>query len=226
MRILVVEDEAELAGLVRDHLVKMSFAVDVAASVDEAEASLSTCRYDAIALDLGLPDGDGLGLVRRLRGRGDGTPVLAATARDQVTDRIHGLDLGLDDYLVKPYDLRELTARLRALLRRPGKALGAVQTAGNVVLDTVRATVEIGGRPVLMARRQLALLETLMRSAGRVVSRSAIDDSLYGIDDLVESNALDANVSRLRRVLAESGASLTIHTVRGVGYMLAEGKPA
>ncbi|TAN49121.1 MAG: response regulator transcription factor [Rhodospirillales bacterium] len=224
MRILVIEDEPELAQLVRNHLDRLAFAVDLAASLDVAEGLLSTCRYDAIVLDRGLPDGDGLGLLRKMRANGDSTPVLAATARDQVIDRVQGLDLGVDDYLVKPYDLRELTARLRALLRRPGKALGTVLHAGNITLDTIRATVEIAEQPTVFARRQFVLLETLMRSCGRVVSRSVIEESLYGIDDLVESNALEANVSRLRRVLADMGATVAIHTVRGVGYMLAEEK--
>ncbi|TAN55417.1 MAG: response regulator transcription factor [Rhodospirillales bacterium] len=224
MHILVVEDEPHLAELVRAHLSKIPYAVDLAASLDEGTALMKASRYDAVVLDRGLPDGDGLELLRLLRSKGDMTPVLAATARDQLTDRIHGLDLGMDDYLVKPYDLGELTARLRALLRRSGKALGAVQTAGNIVLDTVQGSAEVGGKPVTLARRQLMLLETLMRSAGRVVSRTSIEASLYRIDDLIDSNALEANVSRLRRILLDSGATVTINTVRGVGYMLSEDK--
>lgn len=225
MRILVVEDEPHLAELVKDHLSKIPFAVDLAGTLDEGLALLSANRYDAVVLDRGLPDGDGLSLLRLLRAKGDATPVLAATARDQITDRIHGLDLGMDDYLVKPYDLGELTARLKALLRRSGQSLGGVQTAGNVVLDTVRGSVEVGGLPLTLARRQLMLLETMIRSAGRVVSRQHIEDSLYGIDDLIDSNALEANVSRLRKILADHKANVTIHTVRGVGYMLSENKP-
>lgn len=224
VRVLVIEDEPSLARLVRDHLCRQAFAVDMAGTIEEGEALLRVCRYDAVVLDRGLPDGDGLDLVKRLRAAGNLVPVLAATARDEIAERVGGLDLGLDDYLVKPYDLLELTARLRALLRRPGRALGVVLSAGNVVLDTVLASVEIAGRPVPMARRQLVLLETLMRSAGRVVARSVIEERIYGIDDLVDANALDANVSRLRRLLADTGAGATIHTVRGVGYMLAEGQ--
>ncbi|CAA6604007.1 DNA-binding response regulator in two-component regulatory system with QseC [Rhodospirillaceae bacterium LM-1] len=226
MRILVVEDEPHLAELVRDHLSRVPFAVDLACCLDEGMSLLAANRYDAIVLDRGLPDGDGIELLRLLRVKGDATPVLAATARDQITDRIHGLDLGMDDYLVKPYDLGELTARLKALLRRAGQTLGGVQTAGNVTLDTVRGSAEVEGRPVALARRQLMLLETLMRSAGRVVSRQHIEDSLYGIDDLIDSNALEANISRLRKMLADQHASVTIHTVRGVGYMLSEDKSA
>jgi two-component system response regulator QseB len=224
MHILVVEDEPHLAELVRAHLSKIPFAVDLAASVDEGTALLRASRYDAVVLDRGLPDGDGIELMRLLRAKGDMTPVLAATARDQLTDRIHGLDLGMDDYMVKPYDLGELTARLRALLRRSGKALGALLNVGNIALDTVQGSAEVAGKPVTLARRQLMLLETLMRSAGRVVSRPAIEASLYRIDDLIDSNALEANVSRLRRILQDSGATVSISTVRGVGYMLAEDK--
>ena len=226
MRILIVEDEPHLAELVRDHLSKVPFAVDLAVCLDEGVSLLAANRYDAIVLDRGLPDGDGIELLRLLRAKGDATPVLAATARDQITDRIHGLDLGMDDYLVKPYDLGELTARLKALLRRSGQALGGVQTAGNVTLDTVRGSAEVEGRPVTLARRQLMLLESLMRSAGRVVSRQHIEDNLYGIDDLIDSNALEANISRLRKILADHRAKVTIHTVRGVGYMLSEDKSA
>ncbi|MBI5120618.1 MAG: response regulator transcription factor [Rhodospirillales bacterium] len=224
MRILVVEDEPHLAELVKDHLSKVPFAVDVARCLDEGHALLSANRYDAVVLDRGLPDGDGLGLLRLLRSKGDATPVLAATARDQITDRIHGLDLGMDDYLVKPYDLGELTARLKALMRRSGQKLGGLQTAGNVALDTVRGSAEICGVPLALARRPLMLLETLMRASGRVVSRQHLEESLYGIDELIDSNALEANVSRLRRTLADHQATVSIHAVRGVGYMLSEVK--
>jgi DNA-binding response OmpR family regulator len=224
MRILVVEDEPHLAELVKDHLERIPFAVDLAGTLDEGAALLAANRYDAIVLDRGLPDGDGMDLLRLLRGKGDLTPVLAATARDQIVDRIHGLDLGMDDYLVKPYDLGEMSSRLKALLRRSDRLAGGLLTTGNVGLDTVRGSAEVDGQPLTLARRQLMLLETLMRSPGRVVSRQHIEESLYGIDDLIDSNALEANVSRLRKILADHQASVVIHTVRGVGYMLIESK--
>lgn len=224
MRILIVEDEPHLAELVKEHLTRQSFAVDVAATLEDGLALLDANRYDAIILDRGLPDGDGLVLLRILRSRGDAVPVLAATARDQITDRIHGLDLGMDDYLAKPYDLGEMTARLKALLRRSGNSLGTVQSVGNVSLNTVRRSAEVCGQPLFLARRQLMLLETLMQASGRVVSRQHIEESLYGIDDLIDSNALEANVSRLRKILSDHKATVTIHTVRGVGYMLAENR--
>lgn len=223
MRILLVEDEPELARFVADHLERHSFAVDLCGSVDEAESALAANPYDLVVLDLSLPDGDGIDILKRLRDRGDGTPVLAATARDAVDQRIRGLDLGLDDYLVKPYDLGELTARVRALLRRPGHPLGVELRCGNLILDTRTMAVEVDGRAVVVGRRGVALLESLMRSAGRVVSRRVLEERTYGIDDLIESNALEAIVSRLRRLLADQGCTAILHTVRGVGYMLSDG---
>lgn len=223
MRILLVEDEPELARMVTDHLVRQSFAVDLCGNVDEAESALAVTPYDLVVLDLSLPDGDGIDVLKRLRSRRDGVPVLAATARDAVDQRIMGLDLGLDDYLVKPYDLGELTARVRALLRRPGQPLGVELRCGNLILDTRSMSVAVDGRTVVVGRRGVALLESLMRSAGRVVSRRILEERMYGIDDLVESNALEAIVSRIRRLLADQGCSAALHTVRGVGYMLSDG---
>ncbi|MBI2239179.1 MAG: response regulator transcription factor [Magnetospirillum gryphiswaldense] len=226
MRILLIEDEADLAELVRTHLQQLMFVVDHTASLEDAQSLLETVGYDAIILDRSLPDGDGLDLIPRLRARGMDIPVLAATARDQVCDRVRGLDSGVDDYLVKPYSLLELAARLRALLRRPGKTLKNEQVIGDIVLDAFQGTATIAGEPLLLARRQVVLLDVLMRSAGRVVSRPAIETRLYSIDDQIDSNALEANISRLRRILADKGSSVTIHTIRGVGYMLAEGNKA
>lgn len=223
MRILLVEDEPELARMVTDHLARQSFALDLCGSVDEAESALAANPYDLVILDLSLPDGDGMDVLKRLRNRHDGVPVLAATARDAVDQRIKGLDLGLDDYLVKPYDLGELTARVRALLRRPGQPLGVELRCGNLLLDTRSMAVAVDGRAVVVGRRGVALLESLMRSAGKVVSRRVLEERMYGIDDLVESNALEAIVSRLRRLLTDQGCSAALHTVRGVGYMLSDG---
>ena len=223
MRILLIEDESELAELVRTYLQQLLFVVDHTASLEDAQSLLETVMYDAIILDRSLPDGDGLELIPRLRARGMDIPVLAATARDQVCDRVRGLDSGVDDYLIKPYSLLELAARLRALLRRPGKTLKNEQIIGDIVLDAFQGTATIAGEPLLLARRLITLLDVLMRSAGRVVSRPAIETRLYSIDDQIDSNALEASISRLRRILADKSSSVTIHTIRGVGYMLAEG---
>jgi DNA-binding response OmpR family regulator len=222
MRILLVEDERELGELMMSHLKRQGFAVDHACSLAEADAALATTRFDAAVFDLNLPDGDGVAFITGLRRGGNWLPILAATARGAVDERIRSLDLGVDDYLTKPFDLREMSARLRALLRRPPQAISTVRVAGNVELDTVTRAVSVAGRPMVLNRRLLMLLEALMVSSGRVVSRSAIEERIYGIDELVESNALEAHVSRLRKALAEAEASLAIHTVRGVGYMLSE----
>jgi DNA-binding response OmpR family regulator len=225
MRVLVVEDETELGELMAEHLRRQGFAADLVECLDEAESALATTTFDAMVLDLNLPDGDGQDLLHRLRQRGDWLPVLAATARDAVDQRVRSLDLGADDYLVKPFDLRELTARLRALLRRPSTTQGLTLTAGNVDLHTVTRVVSIAGTQVNLHRRQQALLEILLQAQGRVVPRTSIEDRMYGFDDQIESNALESHISRLRKTLADHGADVSIITARGVGYMLTTAKP-
>jgi DNA-binding response OmpR family regulator len=220
MRVLVVEDEIELGELMVEHLRHQGFAADLVSCLDEAESALATTTFDALVLDLNLPDGDGHDLLHRLRQGGNWVPVLAATARDAVDQRVRGLDLGADDYLVKPFDLRELTARLRALLRRPTSTQGLTLAAGNVEFHTVSRDVTVAGTQVALHRRQLALLEILLQAQGRVVPRASIEDRMYGFDDHLESNALESHVSRLRKALADCGATVSIVTARGVGYML------
>ncbi|QQS12375.1 MAG: response regulator transcription factor [Rhodospirillales bacterium] len=225
MRLLLVEDEAELARLVRANLAREGFAVDIVRTLDEARAALSAARYDVILLDLTLPDGDGLDLLAELRRSGDSTPVIAVTARDAIDQRIHGLNLGADDYLGKPYAQAELVARIRALLRRPNGALGLRLTLGNLEFDASSSAVHVGEEALPLPRRELALLELLIRRSGQVVTRPLIENGLYGFDDDVDANAMEASVSRLRKRLLAAGASVTIHTVRGVGYMLTADKP-
>lgn len=225
MRLLLVEDEAELARLVRANLAREGFAVDIVRTLDEARAALSAARYDVILLDLTLPDGDGLDLLADMRRGGDSTPVIAVTARDAIDQRIHGLNLGADDYLGKPYAQAELVARIRALLRRPNGALGLRLTVGNLEFDASSSAVHVGEEALPLPRRELALLELLIRRSGQVVTRPLIENGLYGFDDDVDANAMEASVSRLRKRLLAAGASVTIHTVRGVGYMLTADKP-
>jgi len=222
MRLLLVEDEDRLALFLAQGLRSAGFTVDTVRLIDEAGAALATTRFDAVIIDRGLPDGDGAAILRGLRGRGDATPVLMLTARDALADRVGGLDAGADDYIVKPVELAELLARVRAVLRRPGGALGMRLTAGNLAFDTVSRAVEVAGRPVLLTRRELALLEALLRRAGRVVAKSALEDNLYGFDGAGGSNPLEACMSRLRKKLDAAGADVELHTVRGVGYMLLE----
>lgn len=223
MRLLIVEDEARIAEILSAALVRAGFAVDTVSQCADARAALGTTAYDAAILDLGLPDGDGLVLLGELRSRGNQTPILVLTARDAIDDRVSGLDTGADDYLVKPFATAELIARTKALLRRPGGALGTVLKAGNITFDSIGRDVRIGDTPALLTRRESALLEHLMRRLGRVVPKAVLEEKLYGIDDELESNAIPVHIHHLRRKLADAAASAEIHTVRGLGYLLTEG---
>ncbi len=222
MRLLLVEDNERLSGFVATGLRAAGFTVDVVALAEEAQAALDTTRYDTVLLDLGLPDADGMAVLRALRQARNPVPVLILTARDGVDDRVAGLDAGADDYVLKPFAINELIARVKALLRRPGGALGLVLESGNMRFDTVARSLEVAGRPVLLARRELALLEMLMRRAGRVVAKDALEEGLYGFEQEIGSNSLEVHVSRLRKRLAAAQAGSTIQTVRGVGYLLVE----
>jgi DNA-binding response OmpR family regulator len=220
MRLLVVEDEARIAELLRAGLSRAGFVVDAVATVADASAALPVAPYDAVILDLGLPDGDGLEFLAGLRRTGTAVPVLVLTARDAVEARVAGLDAGADDYLIKPFAVAELIARTKALLRRPGHALGTVLQAGNISFDTIGRDVRVGEAVLALPRQELAILEHLMRRLGRVVPRNVLEEKLYGIGDELGSNAIPVHVHHLRRKLAEAGAAVEIHTVRGIGYVL------
>jgi DNA-binding response OmpR family regulator len=222
MRLLIVEDEARIAELVRAALLRAGLTADAVALCADAKAALAVAAYDAAIIDLGLPDGDGLSLIQDLRRGGNRIPILVLTARDAVEDRVSGLDTGADDYLVKPFATRELVARTKALLRRPGGALGITLHAGNVTFDTVGRDVRVGDASLLLPRRETAILEHLMRRLGRVVPKAVLEEKLYGLDDEHESNVIPVHVHHLRRKLMEAAATAEIHTVRGVGYLLVE----
>jgi len=222
MRILVIEDEARITEILQEALSRAGFAVDLARRCDEARDALSLTAYDAAVLDLGLPDGDGRTLLADLQSSRNKVPVLVLTARDAVEDRVAGLDAGADDYLVKPFATAEVIARVRALLRRPGGALGVTLKAGNVSFDTVGRDVRVGITALALPRREGAILEHLMRRLGRVIPKTVLEERLYGIDDELESNAIPVHVHHLRRKLEAAGATTEIHTVRGVGYLLTE----
>jgi DNA-binding response OmpR family regulator len=223
VRLLVVEDEARIAEIVRAGLVRDGFAVDVVRLCADAQEALATNPYDAAILDLGLPDGDGLKLLKELRAGRNAVPVLVLTARDAVEHRVAGLDAGADDYLIKPFAMAELVARTKALLRRPGGALGATLKAGNIAFDTIGRDVRIDQGVLLLPRREAAILEHLMRRVGRVVPKALLEEKLYGLDDELGSNAIPVHVHHLRRKLMDASATVEIHTVRGVGYLLVDG---
>jgi DNA-binding response OmpR family regulator len=222
MRLLVVEDEARIAEALRVALSRAGFAVDAVATVADARAALPLAPYDAVILDLGLPDGDGLDLLTEHRQAGSRVPVLVLTARDAVEARVAGLDAGADDYLIKPFAMAELIARTKALLRRPGQALGTVLEAGNIIFDTIGRDVRVEAVMLALPRQELAILEHLMRRLGRVVPKNVLEEKLYGIDEELGSNAIPVHVHHLRRKLAEAQATAEIHTVRGIGYVLAD----
>jgi DNA-binding response OmpR family regulator len=224
MRLILVEDNRELSGLLCKGLLKAGFDTDVFEGAHDASTALASVSYSAVILDLGLPDADGLSLLKELRSRGDPTPVLILTARGGVQDRVSGLRAGADDYLVKPFALEELVARIEAILRRPGQILGVSLRLGNLQFDSATHQVFIDNEPCLLGSREIAVLEILLRRQGRVVTKKNIEDEIFGLYAEVSSNAIEVYVSRLRKQLSDKGARVQIHTVRGVGYIASEAK--
>ena len=218
MRILLVEDDALLGDAVQAGLKQAGHAVDWAQDGIAAETALAAEDYAAVVLDLGLPRKGGLEVLRSLRARKRSLPVLVLTARDTVEDRITGLDAGADDYLVKPFDLGELNARLRALLRRAGSQPAPVLAAAGVTLDPATRTVSSAGKPVEVSAREFALLEALMQHPGRALSRAQLEEQLYGWGEEVGSNAVEVHIHNLRKKLG----SEAIRTLRGIGYVMAK----
>ncbi len=224
MRLLLIEDNERFAALLKQGLAGAGFSVDLLTTVQEANTALETGRWDVVVLDRGLPDGDGIEVLTEMRQLGDNTPVLVLTAHGNLKDRVNGLQSGADDYLVKPFALEELVARLQALLRRPGNLLGLALRLGNLTLDTVARQVFVADRPIAFSAREIAVLEHLLRRSGRVVAKVLLESSLYGPAQEVGSNAVEVHIHRLRRHLVQTGASVQVHTVRGVGYMIGEEK--
>ena len=217
MRILLVEDDELLGDGIFAGLAQEGLAIDWVRDGRQAASALDgAAPYDAVVLDLGLPGLDGLQVLRGLRGGGNATPVLILSARGSVADRIAGLDTGADDYLAKPFDLGELKARLRALVRRPASQGDPVLRNGDLVLDPATHRVSLGGRPVELSPREFTVLHELLRNAGRVMSRAQLEAKVYGWGDEVESNAVEVFVHHLRRKLGSG----RVRTVRGVGYMI------
>lgn len=225
MRILLIEDNSRLVGLVLVGLDKAGFAVDAYGTAAEGKAALAATPYDAVILDLGLPDEDGMSVLAELRGQRNDTPVLILTARDGIDDRVRGLNEGADDYLLKPFAMEELVARLRAMLRRPGGTLGIILTQGNLEFDSAGREARIDGEALPLSRRELDALELLMRRAGRVVAKAALEEALYRSGEEIASNAIEVLIHRLRKQLAKADASIFIHTLRGIGYLLSDKAP-
>lgn len=216
MRILVAEDDALLGDALQSGLRQRGFDVDWVRDGVAASLALDSEPFAAVVLDLGLPRQDGLAVLGRLRARGDRAPVLVLTARDAIEDRVAGLDSGADDYVVKPVDLDELAARLRALVRRARGEPSPVLEVGDLAIDPAARTVRFRGRPVDLKAREFNLLHEFARHAGRVLTREQIEQRLYAWGEEVESNAIDVHIHHLRRKLAPE----VIRTVRGVGYVL------
>jgi len=216
MRLLLIEDDTLLGDGIQAGLTQANYAVDWVTDGCAGEHALKVETYEALILDLTLPKKDGLKILKDLRARGDTLPVLILTARDTVNDKVIGLDSGADDYLVKPFDLDELSARLRALLRRhSGRATPYIEH-GNLRLDPAAHTLTQEGQPVMLSQREFVILQTLLENAGKIISRSRLEESLYGWNEEIESNAVEVHIHHLRKKLGKE----LIRTVRGIGYMI------
>ncbi len=220
MKILVVEDDKVLADGLMTSMMQAGHAADWTDNGEEADIILSSQVYDLVILDLGLPHMDGLQVLERMRKRGIKTPVLILTARDAVEERISGLDAGADDYITKPFNLGELEARVRVLLRR-GQCGGTNEIClGSLAVDTVGKKVTVGGRALDLSARELCILEVLLRNIGHVVSKSQILEKMYGWDEDVSENAIEVFIHRLRKKM--DGEDVSIRNVRGLGYSIIE----
>ena len=226
MRILVVEDDERLADALTRSLREHGYAVDAAADGERALSQAAIGEYDAIVLDVGLPRRDGIQVSRALRERGNRVPILMLTARDAVDDRVAGLDAGADDYLVKPFAVRELLARLRALLRRQPALLPTTLTVGDLVLDTARQSAERAGRPVPLTAKEYAMLEYLARNADRIVDRRKLTEHVWDANHDPFTNAIEVYINRLRKKIDDGHDIPLIHTRRGAGYMLSLTPPS
>jgi len=216
MRVLLIEDDAVLGAGVRDQIKAEGHSVDWVLRLDEAGDYLASASYDLVLLDLMLPDGHGLPFLRQLRERGDVTPVIILTALDQISDRIKGLNAGADDYMVKPFDLSELSARLAAVARRYSGNPNPLITIGDLHVDLAAKSVRRNGKPVQLTAREWVLFEAFIQRPGQLLSKSHLEERLYAFDTEVESNTIEVHISRLRKKLNKG----TIETVRGMGYRL------
>ena len=218
MRILLIEDDESLAGALRNALVRENYAVDVASDGLSADHLLAVQTYDLVILDLGLPRLSGDEVLKKARERGNAAPVIILTAKSGVEHKVKGLDIGADDYMTKPFELSELLARIRAILRRGVNQAASTLTHGRLVFDTVSKQVSADGKEIVLRARELSVLETLLRSIGRVITKQQLAEHLYSFDDTASDNAIEVYVHRLRRKLPEH--SFSLRTIRGIGYLL------
>lgn len=216
MRILLVEDDTVLGTAVRDQIIGDGHSLDWATRLDAAGDAMASAAFDLVLLDLMLPDGRGIGFLKKLRARGDVTPVIILTALDQVSDRIEGLNAGADDYLVKPFDLTELSARIGSVARRYTGNPNPIITHGTIYIDLSSRTIRKDGQPVQLTAREWALFEAFLARPGQLLSKAQLEEKLYAFDAEIDSNTIEVHVSRLRKKL---GAGL-IETERGLGYRL------
>ena len=222
MRLLYIEDNEKLARNTSASLRDAGFVVDAVHTAADSLHSAKSFEYDAVILNLGLPDSDGLDLLPRIKQVTPQTPVIICTARDALEERIKGLNEGSDDYLVKPFAVAELVARAHAVLRRPGGTLGMTLACGNVTFETADRSLAIEGTACAFSKRELALLELFLRRSERVITKDVIENALYGFDDAATPNAIEFLTHRVRKKLSEKGASIEIHNLRGIGYILRE----
>ncbi|MGJ4905434.1 response regulator [Bradyrhizobium sp. HKCCYLS2058] len=216
MRILLIEDDTILGAAVRDQIVSDGHSVDWVTRLDAAREYLGTAAYDLLLLDLMLPDGRGIGLLRDRRAKGDVTPVIILTALDQLSDRIEGLNAGADDYMIKPFDLSELTARLNAVARRYAGNPNPLIRIGDIQIDLAARSIARAGKNIALTAREWVLLETFLQRPRQVLSKSLLEERLYSFGEEIESNTIEVHVSRLRKKLGHA----VIETVRGLGYRL------
>lgn len=222
MRILLVEDENEMAEALSAALGKQGVVIDHTMCLADAAELTRQNTYDAILLDRRLPDGEGLDFIPKLRRSGIETPIIVLTAHNEPSERVTGLDTGADDYLGKPFLVEELMARLRAVLRRPAGLIEPQIVTGRMVIDPLHLSVAVEATPLELPRRELLVLVTLAKRRGRTVLRSVLEAAVYNYEEEIQSNALDAHISRLRKRLLDARAGVTIHNIRGVGYLLKE----
>ncbi|MDE2029108.1 MAG: response regulator [Alphaproteobacteria bacterium] len=216
MRLLLIEDDPMIAEELCVALRQSGYAVDAVCDARGGEASLTGHAYDLVLLDLGLPDGSGLDILKKLRARRDQVPVLVITAQDTLKDVVTGLDLGADDYMIKPFALEELEARIRVLLRRREGRASPLVVWNDMELDPATHSFSVGGAPIVLSAREFAVLYALMEKPGAVLSRQALEEKIYGWNEEVESNAVEYHISQLRKKIGGNG----IRNIRGVGYVL------